>query len=313
MGSDSSYMHCANEGGVCNLPRGTQHNVAYGADDKYYFRNYQNIDKIDCTNANFGDPAPGVAKKCYSRPNPEFLIQGDGTPYGFVKCSDENGQCTSKCPGDILYGADGSFVSGFIEAGETIRCTNNVFGYPNIDSESPKTCYFRRNPNIFPSDPINPLTPITPGTPVIPTTPITPVSPVSPFVPNWNPSPVPVNNLPPVCPLQPITPNHPLHPITPYHPLHPITPINNVNATRLQTYSPLTGKYSNFYGWNNTNIPGDNMEKVPMQVLDENACAMHCVDSGCNSYSYNNTSKECWLKKFPAQAGTDSKMFTYTN
>jgi hypothetical protein len=54
-------MYCAQEGGVCYF-RGTAR-IQYGADNRFITRTLS--DDTRCTNAVFGDPAPGRVKACY--------------------------------------------------------------------------------------------------------------------------------------------------------------------------------------------------------------------------------------------------------
>ena len=55
-----SWSVCANEGGVCAFT-GTKQ-VRYGANGSYTYKTLSS--STACTNAVFGDPAPGVAKQC---------------------------------------------------------------------------------------------------------------------------------------------------------------------------------------------------------------------------------------------------------
>lgn len=61
-GLPEGYTFAANEGGTVNI-EGTM-DVAFGANDQFYFLNNQ-TDNVDCNRSVFGDPAPGVTKKCY--------------------------------------------------------------------------------------------------------------------------------------------------------------------------------------------------------------------------------------------------------
>ena len=57
---------CANENGTCSFSGILQ--VAYGANTSWKFMSAK--DGTPCTNAVFGDPIVGTAKKCYTRPDP---------------------------------------------------------------------------------------------------------------------------------------------------------------------------------------------------------------------------------------------------
>lgn len=56
-----SWVFCANENGVCNVPTPTQ--VRYGANGSYYYLNANT--SINCDNATFGDPIFGTFKSCH--------------------------------------------------------------------------------------------------------------------------------------------------------------------------------------------------------------------------------------------------------
>lgn len=58
---DGAWIFCALAGQVCSFS-GTK-NVRYGAEGKYSYRTLTN--STPCTNAVFGDPAPGIPKKCH--------------------------------------------------------------------------------------------------------------------------------------------------------------------------------------------------------------------------------------------------------
>ncbi|MGB2787451.1 MAG: prepilin-type N-terminal cleavage/methylation domain-containing protein [Candidatus Saccharimonadaceae bacterium] len=65
--ADSAYIgmsstSCASEGGTC-VVSGTK-SVAYGANGMLAVKSGL-TGNVPCTNANFGDPAPGFGKKCY--------------------------------------------------------------------------------------------------------------------------------------------------------------------------------------------------------------------------------------------------------
>jgi hypothetical protein len=58
---NSSYVSCAVEGDRCNLPYRTT--FAYGVNGR--FRYLRNVSSVTCNNSAFGDPAPGIPKRCY--------------------------------------------------------------------------------------------------------------------------------------------------------------------------------------------------------------------------------------------------------
>lgn len=60
--AQSTYTYCADEGQRCNFS-GTK-DVFYGAQGKNTYV-YSVTGGIDCNNNTFGDPIPGVAKRCF--------------------------------------------------------------------------------------------------------------------------------------------------------------------------------------------------------------------------------------------------------
>jgi hypothetical protein len=58
-----SWVWCANENGSCTLPTGATGVVSYGASGLFAYKTAQS-GVVSCSNANFGDPAVGVAKSC---------------------------------------------------------------------------------------------------------------------------------------------------------------------------------------------------------------------------------------------------------
>lgn len=67
----AGYTWCANEGGSCTL--NSPSDVAYGADGKFYYK-YGVTGSIAINNNTFGDPAPGVAKAGYYKPNSATVV-----------------------------------------------------------------------------------------------------------------------------------------------------------------------------------------------------------------------------------------------
>lgn len=72
-----TWTHCANEGEICNLPGNGQ--VRYGANGVYATQSASN--SIECSNATFGDPTPGVVKAC------DYLIGSPPPPPGVAPLS----------------------------------------------------------------------------------------------------------------------------------------------------------------------------------------------------------------------------------
>jgi hypothetical protein len=90
--------------------------VYYGAGDRWFSRGAV-TGSVSCSNATFGDPAPGVAKSCYY--------------VAAKKCADERGTCTvaAGATATVLYGGNGRFHlrSG---ASGAVACSNATFGDP---------------------------------------------------------------------------------------------------------------------------------------------------------------------------------------
>ena len=71
----ATWIKCANEGGVgtnaCIF--GGTRDVRYGADTRWAYK-YGVVVNVDCNNANFGDPAPGTSKACYTHPDKVIYV-----------------------------------------------------------------------------------------------------------------------------------------------------------------------------------------------------------------------------------------------
>ncbi|MGH6657993.1 MAG: family 43 glycosylhydrolase [Actinocrinis sp.] len=126
-GGPSGYTRCAAEDATCSFS-GTEM-VAYGGDGGF---NYQLTNSsIACSNSNFGDPMPGLAKSCYLPPA--------GAPAGsWTTCASENGSCAVTGTQLIAYGANGAFV--YSTSNGPIACSNTVFGADPVPGVA-KTCY----------------------------------------------------------------------------------------------------------------------------------------------------------------------------
>jgi hypothetical protein len=112
------WNFCANEGGVCEF-RGTA-NVRYGAEGRYTSKTATN--GINCDNSAFGDPAPGMPKRC-------FFVPVYEPKRGYVHgrfCSDEGGFCEVRGRAKVRYGAEGRYVYKTVRRG--IDCNNAAFG-----------------------------------------------------------------------------------------------------------------------------------------------------------------------------------------
>lgn len=156
-----SISHCADENGICNLPSGTQNiiyttghpsmisqNNGHTGSVKSHFRTISNDNcdnncnsYITCNNDTFGNLKHNAPKRCYIRNAPSYTTDTNGYPNGYIKCADENHTCYSIHGADVLYGADGKYVSGLIAPNQSIKCNNNVFGDPGTNGK--KACYIK--------------------------------------------------------------------------------------------------------------------------------------------------------------------------
>jgi hypothetical protein len=119
------YPFCANENQTCSNSFGTRE-IRYGANGQYAYKLVGS--NVACTNAVFGDPAPGVAKQC--------SIGLSGYNY----CSAENGTCTFFGAHVVAYGANGTYVFRDLKNGTP--CTNDAFHGDPVPGV-PKNCFVR--------------------------------------------------------------------------------------------------------------------------------------------------------------------------
>lgn len=133
----SGFVFCANEGQRCNFS-GTK-DVAFGANGKFFYR-YNVTGGIDCNNATFGDPIPGVTKACYTRDSQNV------PPPGYTFCVVEGQRCSFAGTRDVAYGAQGKFFYRYNVTGG-IDCNNATFGDPI--SGVTKACYTKASSNVL--------------------------------------------------------------------------------------------------------------------------------------------------------------------
>ena len=119
----TAYTYCSAESQNCALP-GTS-NVAYGANGRFSYRTLSGT--FSCSNATFGDPAPGLAKACYVG------------PAGYSYCSAEWGTCSVSGTHTVAYGGNGTFV--YKSVSSNVACNNGTFGDPAPGVT--KACYIR--------------------------------------------------------------------------------------------------------------------------------------------------------------------------
>ncbi|RDI57773.1 hypothetical protein [Microvirga subterranea] len=150
---------CAPEHGFCRVPYPTR--VIYGVPGRTAARDVGGRG-IPCSNEAFGDPAPGIPKRCsyvargYGRGGDDWgpdRYEGPGRgfdgprrgPFGpgprdemaaWQFCAREGGFCDFRGPRRVRYGAGGRFAERVSRDG--IPCNNSVFGDPAPGR--PKTC-----------------------------------------------------------------------------------------------------------------------------------------------------------------------------
>ncbi len=118
----AEWVFCAHENEVCRFDGRAE--VRYGADRRWASRDARN--SIRCTNANFGDPAPGVVKSCFVWVNDQD--SSAATPEGWRRCAREGEFCSFRGRATVHYGAAGRFESRSARNG--IFCGNQTFGDP---------------------------------------------------------------------------------------------------------------------------------------------------------------------------------------
>jgi beta-glucanase (GH16 family) len=124
--AQSSWSFCANENAACSFS-GTK-SVRYGANGNFVTKSFTG--GVGCHNGMFGDPAPGVQKKC------EIASVAAATPVptpvpsqsGWTFCANENATCTFSGTQSVRYGGNGSFVTKTFTG--SVGCHNGMFGDP---------------------------------------------------------------------------------------------------------------------------------------------------------------------------------------
>jgi hypothetical protein len=123
--AESGWHFCAHENGPCNF--GGTAEVRYGAEGRYAYRIVTN--GVNCSNAELGDPAPGLLKNCFFR---EIRHKRHGQ-----FCANENGFCNFRGTAEVQYGAEGRYIYKTLSNG--VSCSNTVFGDPAPGL--PKNCF----------------------------------------------------------------------------------------------------------------------------------------------------------------------------
>ena len=329
MGANNSTptLLCAHEGGECKLPQNPINNVIYTDGVNSHFRDVSSsVNSISCSNAVFGDPAPGKTKYCLVRPSPVSNIQiTNGVPNGFTHCSNEGGQCTVQTPSNIIYGSGSKYTSGVAAAGSSVNCNNETFSDPTPGIV--KSCYARPLDYI---DPVNPTnnSDVKPHCPTANTNASVPQKQeVTSQQQTFNPQ----QNYPQMQPGYPQMPqqNYPYN----ISPNVGIVPPVNINQNQIGIPIPsgpspfsrntqssyvvlpgTPGSRNMFFGYDGYDIPGYNMPGMPTSASSEQACAQQCLDNkDCQFYSYAPNGQLCYLKKLEPNATGITARFYLSN
>jgi len=120
MAATDGWAACATEGGWCTFsgPRV----VHYGDSTVQVHRTLSN--GTACSNAVFGDPLPGIVKRCWIEPAPPAPQPNSA----WTSCAAENGVCTFEGVLQVRYGAGSSWVTR--PMGSPVTCSNATFGDP---------------------------------------------------------------------------------------------------------------------------------------------------------------------------------------
>ena len=142
-----SWVDCAGELQSCAFS-GT-HLVRYGTGTAFVTGTY--TDGVSCSNAVFGDPAYGMAKRCsYSAAATTVPPPPAGTWTG---CASESQFCSFTGTYLVRYGAGSTFVTGTFTNG--VSCSNLTFGDPAYGVV--KTCSFFQPSTTTPPTPTSAL------------------------------------------------------------------------------------------------------------------------------------------------------------
>lgn len=107
------WRFCADEGRTCDAGNGSAE-VRFGANGRYATRTVTG--RIECNTGRFGDPAPGVRKRCEVRDDE------------WTWCADERDTCNAPAGAEVRYGANGRYATR--QANGPVGCRNTVFGDP---------------------------------------------------------------------------------------------------------------------------------------------------------------------------------------
>lgn len=122
---DDGWRTCAEEDQTCRVSGRAV--VRYGADDRWNSRTVYN--SVACNNDSFGDPAPGLSKRCQVRSGGnEGNGSNSGAAAGWTFCAAEGEYCQFKGAAEVRFGQGNKFVSRQAYGG--VRCDVSDFGDP---------------------------------------------------------------------------------------------------------------------------------------------------------------------------------------
>ena len=154
----AGFTFIANEGETFNVT-GTM-DIAFGANGEFNYLYNQYCDDacshltLQCHRANFKDPIPGVAKKCYYK-----AVPATAGPSGYRASANENETVTVIGNVNIAYGANGQFKYLRGQTADAL-CNNTTFGGDPIPL-TPKQCFVEPiNDNAAVTPPQEPSAPI---------------------------------------------------------------------------------------------------------------------------------------------------------
>jgi hypothetical protein len=154
VGPSTTWVPCANEAEVCNLPTTGNYTVLYGVDatsGRSVTRDFSNVSSVACNNVTFGDPAFGLVKKCFYAATPAAPV--------WTFCAVEAAVCNLPAGNYLIrYGVDATSAAGVTRSFSNVSavaCNNVTFGDPAFGIV--KQCFYQvTDPNAALVDP--PLT-----------------------------------------------------------------------------------------------------------------------------------------------------------
>ncbi|GAC16456.1 dockerin type I domain-containing protein [Aliiglaciecola lipolytica] len=119
----AGWLFCIGERNTCSFTGTFQ--VAFGRDGKFAYQTHQ--DGVSCTNAVFGDAAPGKYKHCWVRKPSEGEPEAPEGP-DWTFCANEGDTCYLDSYHEVAYGRDGAF--NYEIHNSDVVCANSEFGDP---------------------------------------------------------------------------------------------------------------------------------------------------------------------------------------